>query len=161
MVTLIVIAAVFSVPEYFLSRKAKGIFGLIIPSVLAVLAAVLTVYRYFSPGNMVRNGSFTENAVRTAATLLMLATPAIALFCVYLAVRLKKRWLKILLVALAVSILPVFNNYKDGGTIAYSAISYHVVLKHKIAYANDELAGYETGVSFYPFPVNFFHLGGY
>lgn len=120
--------------------------GLIPPGVLAVAALVFAAVRLAAgdaPG-------------RALAVFFLAGLPAWILLLVYAICRIRRAWVTAALIACIVGILPLPVMAKDGGSRAYTAVLYRVVLMHRFAPDFEQSGRYIEDVRVEVFPFHWF-----
>lgn len=120
--------------------------GLILPGVIAAAAAVLAVIRL----------AMGDAPGRALAVFFLAGLPAWILLLVYAISRIRRAWVTAVLIACIVGILPLPAMAKDGGSRAYTALLYRVVLMHRFAPDFEQSGRYIEDVRVTVFPFHWF-----
>ena len=151
----LLLIVVLVVAQVLLSRKKHHWrFGLILPSALLILTVLFLIIG-ISNDEALSYHTWGENIVTVLARFFLYNILTLVLLGIYGICRINRVGLKILLIALILSMISFPVSQNDGGTVVYCAVLYRITFLHRID--DTQTTGYLTGTTVYVFPFNFTH----
>ena len=144
-------ASIVAVPLLERRESQRGGWVPVVSAGLALLRALLGTLTF--EGWEYAGHGWLDNAVTFGAHLFLMGVPALAAGLALACSRLRRRWVKAVLILAFLAVFPFFSGMqKDGGSRTHSAVLYDITFLHRLP--SMEGQPYETGTEVRPF-----HLG--